>query len=77
MCPIIGVSDVKELNDFFGDVYHQNTSPSWSEVSVLFRREDTKDIVVFVNGLAIIASFLFVPPILDQSFVAKRNSRAR
>ena len=42
---------------------HQHSTPAWFEMRVLFGREDAEDIVVFVNGFAVVASLLLVPPI--------------
>lgn len=42
---------------------HQDKAKAWLVMCVLFGRKNAHDIVVFVHWLAIIASFLLVPPV--------------
>jgi len=41
----------------------QHSTPSRREVGVLFRSEDSKNIVIFVDWFAVVTSLLLVPPV--------------
>lgn len=43
--------------------YNQYEAPTWLEVGVLFGREDSENVVIFMNRFAVVSSFLLVPPV--------------
>lgn len=57
------VGDGGEATEDSPEAAKQDPAPVSLEVGVFFRGEDGKDVVVLVEGFAVVAAFLLVPPV--------------
>lgn len=57
------VGDATETTESSPEGAEEDPAPVGLEVSVFLRGEDGKDVVVLVDGLAVVAAFLLVPPV--------------
>lgn len=60
---IISVCNSQQHTDGSHETSHQHAAPAGREVCVFLGREDSENVVVFVQGLAVVTAFLLVPPV--------------
>lgn len=60
---VVHADNAHKTEDGDDEGSQQNSTPARGEVCVGLGREDAKHVVVLVNGLAVVATFLLVPPV--------------
>lgn len=59
---VVSVDNTAKNADRCNKRAEQDCTPARLEVRVLFWREDAENVVVFVDGFAVVSSFLRIPP---------------
>jgi len=57
------MSGTSFISDGRMETYNKHTTPAGREVRVSLGRENSEDVVVLVDNLAVVAAFLRVPPV--------------